>query len=129
MDSQQMNEEAVAEMQKALSSPLGVLTRYGVISVAKGAQEGHPFYGNQHTSGEGGGDKPVSVKEKQTPKFVSEFLREHTSSGKIKAALTTRTTEHLKRAVQLMEGHEDAGTKWLRDLTNEEIANRSGKDK
>lgn len=78
--------------------------------------------------GEGGGaEKPVTVQQKEAPKFVHDFIREHSTGNKVKAELKTRSTEHLQTAIRLMEGHIDAATNMLRDMAQEELKSRGAK--
>lgn len=52
------NEKEAAELIRkgyVYNGPSAIITKDGIVPMQKGAQPGHPFYGNQHTDGEGGG--------------------------------------------------------------------------
>lgn len=87
----------------------------------------HPRATNgQFGKGSGGpATEPVSVKQTIRPQFVSKFLNDYTTISGQKNYIEGLPTEHLKKALQLSEGHIDPATTHVRQLIEGALKGRS----
>jgi phage-related protein (TIGR01555 family) len=82
-------------------------------------------FGNGGSGGNSSPTAPVTLKSKNPAPFIASFVNEHKTEAAMKAALKTKSSEHLKKALELMEqGGHSASRPMVERMLKDELKSR-----